>query len=210
MVIGVFFCDNKGIILTGDKSALLLSKYILEKNPNATVVTCLNSGSSIEKIAASSSAKVIRTKVGSVEVSRRMVLTNAVIGFEENGGFMFGKHNQVRDGAMTMVLVLELLAKTDKTISELIDDLPPSFTTKTKISCSRDDAQKIINKLNEEYPESDTTDGIKITFDEQNWVMVRPSGTEPIIRVYAEGSSKEKLEKLILEHVQKVKSILYR
>jgi len=204
------FCDNKGLILTGDKSALLLSKYILEKNPNATVVTCINSGSSIEKIAAISNAKVIRTKVGSVEVSRKMVLTNAVIGFEENGGFMFGKHNQVRDGAMTMALVLELLAKTDKTISELIDDLPPSFTTKTKISCSRDDAQKIINKLKEEYPESDTTDGIKITFDEQNWVMVRPSGTEPIIRVYAEGSSKEKLAKLILEHVQKVKSILDR
>jgi len=204
------FCDNKGLILTGDKSALLLSKYILEKNPNATVVTCINSGSSIEKIAAISNAKVIRTKVGSVEVSRKMVLTNAVIGFEENGGFMFGKHNPVRDGAMTMALVLELLAKTDKTISELIDDLPPSFTTKTKISCSRDDAQKIINKLIEEYPESDTTDGIKITFDEQNWVMVRPSGTEPIIRVYAEGSSKEKLAKLILEHVQKVKSILDR
>lgn len=204
------FCDNKGIILTGDKSALLLSKYILEKNPNATVVTCLNSGSSIEKIAASSNAKVIRTKVGSVEVSRKMVLTNAVLGFEENGGFMLGKHNQVRDGAMTMALVLELLAKTDKTISELIDDLPPSFTTKTKISCSRDDAQKIINKLIEEHPDSDTTDGIKITFDEQSWVMVRPSGTEPIIRVYAEGSSQEKLEKLISVHVQKIKSILDR
>ncbi|MFB3152648.1 MAG: phosphoglucosamine mutase, partial [Nitrosopumilaceae archaeon] len=157
-----------------------------------------------------SNAKVIRTKVGSVEVSRKMVLTNAVLGFEENGGFMLGKHNQVRDGAMTMVLVLELLAKTDKTISELIDDLPPSFTTKTKISCSRDDAQKIINKLIEEHPDSDTTDGIKITFDEQSWVMVRPSGTEPIIRVYAEGSSQEKLEKLISVHVQKIKSILDR
>ena len=204
------FCDNKGIILTGDKSALLLSKYILEKNPNATVVTCFNSGSSIEKIAARSNAKVVRTKVGSVEVSRKMLLTNAVIGFEENGGFMFGKHNQVRDGAMTMALVLELLVQTDKTMSELIDDLPPSFTTKTKISCSRNDAQKIINKLMEEHPDSDTTDGIKITFDEQNWVMVRPSGTEPIIRVYAEGSSKEKLQNLISEYVQKIQSILDR
>ncbi|MCH8995985.1 MAG: phosphoglucosamine mutase, partial [Thaumarchaeota archaeon] len=70
--------------------------------------------------------------------------------------------------------------------------------------------QKIINKLIEEYPDSDTTDGIKITFDEQSWVMVRPSGTEPIIRVYAEGSSQEKLEKLISVHVQKIKSILDR
>ena len=67
------FCDNNGIILTGDKSALLFSKYLLEQNLNATVVTCLNSSSSIEKIAASSNAKVVRTKVGSVEVSRKMV-----------------------------------------------------------------------------------------------------------------------------------------
>ncbi len=204
------FCDNNGVILTGDKSALLFSKYLLEKNPDSTVVTCLNSGSNIEKIAASSNAKVIRTKVGSVEVSRKMVPLNALIGFEENGGFMFGKHNQVRDGAMTMVLALDLLAKTNNTMSELIADLPPSFTTKTKITCSKEDAQKIIDKLKEEYPDSDTTDGIKITFDEQNWVMVRPSGTEPIIRVYAEGSSQEKLDKLISEHEQKIKSILDR
>ncbi len=204
------FCDNNGIILSGDKSALLFSKYILEKNPNSTVVTCLNSSSNIEKIAVISNAKVIRTKVGSVEVSRKMVPINALIGFEENGGFMFGKHNQVRDGAMTMVLALDLLANTNKTMSELIDDLPPSFTTKTKITCSKEDAQKIIQKLKEEYPDSDTTDGIKITFDEQNWVMVRPSGTEPIIRVYAEGSSKEKLDNLIFKHIQKIKSIVDR
>jgi phosphomannomutase/phosphoglucomutase len=204
------FCDNNGIILSGDKSALLFSKYILEKNPDSTVVTCLNSSSNIEKIAASSNATVIRTKVGSVEVSRKMIPINALIGFEENGGFMFGKHNQVRDGAMTMVLALDLLAKTNKTMSELIDDLPPSFTTKTKITCSKEEAQKIIDKLKERYPDSDTTDGIKITFDEQNWVMVRPSGTEPIIRVYAEGDSQEKLDNLIFEHVQNIKSILDR
>ena len=204
------FCDNNGIILTGDKSALLFTKFLLEENPNATVVTCLNSGSSIEKIASNSNAKVVRTKVGSVEVSRKMVPLNALVGFEENGGFMFGKHNQVRDGAMTMVLAMDILAKTNKTMSELVDDLPPSFTTKTKVKCSKEDAQKIIHKLKEEFPDSDTTDGIKVTFDEQNWVMIRPSGTEPIIRIYAEASSQEKLDNLISEHVQKIKSTLDR
>ena len=59
-------------------------------------------------------SKVIRTKVGSVEVSRKMVPTNALIGFEENGGFMFGKHNQVRDGCMTLALMLDLLATSGK------------------------------------------------------------------------------------------------
>ncbi len=204
------FCDNTGKILTGDKSALLFSKYILEKNPNATIVTCLNSGSSIEKIANAFNAKVIRTKVGSVEVSRKMVPLKALIGFEENGGFMYGKHNEVRDGGMTLALALDILAKTNKHMSELVELLPPSYTTKTKISCSKKEAQDIIQKLKEEFPISDTNDGIKINFDEQNWIMIRPSGTEPIVRVYAESSSQEKLDNLISEHLQKITSILGR
>jgi phosphomannomutase/phosphoglucomutase len=79
------FCDNNGKILTGDKSALVLTKHILQKTPESTVVTCLNSGSNIENITSEFNSKVIRTKVGSVEVSRKMVPTNALIGFEENG-----------------------------------------------------------------------------------------------------------------------------
>ena len=71
------------------------------------VVTCLNSGSNIEVLADKFNSKVIRTKVGSVEVSRKMVPTDALIGFEENGGFMYGKHNQVRDGCMTLALMLD-------------------------------------------------------------------------------------------------------
>ena len=204
------FCDNEGKILTGDKSALLLSKYILEENPNAHVVTCLNSGSSIEAIAKNSNSTVIRTKVGSVEVSRKMVPIKALIGFEENGGFMFGKHNEVRDGAMTLALAMDILTKTSKSMSELVSLLPPSYTTKTKISCSKDEAQKIINNLKEQHPNSDITDGIKIDFDEQNWIMIRPSGTEPIIRIYAESSSQKKLDNLISEYLQKINSILGR
>ena len=204
------FCDNTGKILTGDKSALLLSKYILEKNPNESIVTCLNSGSSIETIAKTSNANVIRTKVGSVEVSRKMVPIKALIGFEENGGFMYGKHNEVRDGAMTLALAMDILAKNNKPMSELVGLLPPSYTTKTKISCSKDEAHRIIHKLKEEFPTSDTSDGIKISFDEQNWIMIRPSGTEPIIRVYAESSSQKKLEHLVSEYLQKITSILDR
>ena len=153
---------------------------------------------------------MVRTKVGSVEVSRKMVPIDAIIGFEENGGFMYGKHNPVRDGGMTLALALDLLTRTGNTMSKMVDLLPPSFTTKTKISCSKEDAQKIITKLKEENPDSDTTDGIKTTFNTQNWIMVRPSGTEPIIRVYAEASSQEKLDNLIAEHVQKIKSMLGR
>jgi len=204
------FCDEKGEILTGDKSALLLSHFILSKNPNSTIVTCLNSGSSIEVLAQNTSSNVIRTKVGSIEVSRKMVQTGALIGFEENGGFMYGKHNQVRDGAMTLALVLDLLSFSGKTMSEETKLLPPSFTTKDKIACSKEDASKLIKTLADQNQDSDTTDGIKIIFDKKNWIMVRPSGTEPIIRIYAEADSQEKLETLMSEYLAKINSILFR
>ena len=204
------FCDSNGEILTGEKSALLLTRHILEKNPNSIVVTCLNSGSSIESIAESTNSRVIRTKIGSVEVSRKMVSMNALIGFEENGGFMYGKHNQVRDGIMTLALVLDLIALSGKTISEEIATLPPSFTTKDKISCSSDEAKKIIDILKQENANANIEDGIKISFDEKNWVMVRPSGTEPIVRIYAEAVSKEDLDNIMSDYIQKIKSILSR
>ena len=204
------FCDNFGNILTGDKSALILIQHILNQNPNSLVVTCLNSGSNTELLAEKYDSKVIRTKVGSVEVSRKMVSTNALIGFEENGGFMFGKHNQVRDGCMSLALMLDFLATSDNSLSSEISKLPLSFTTKDKLKCSSDDAVKVISSLKEEFPNSDVSDGIKITIDSKSWVMIRPSGTEPIIRIYTESENEEKLEALMIEFLQKVKSIISR
>jgi len=203
------FCDNLGNILTGDKSALILIQHILNKNPNSLVVTCLNSGLNTEVLAKKYNSKVIRTKVGSVEVSRKMISTNALIGFEENGGFMFGTHNQVRDGCMSLALMLDLLTK-GKSLSDEITSLPPSFTTKDKVSCSPENVSKLISSLKEEFPSCDTTDGIKITIDSKNWVMIRPSGTEAIVRVYAEAESKEKLDTLMSEYLNKLKSIISR
>jgi len=204
------FCDNLGNILTGDRSALILIQHILTKNPNSLVVTCLNSGTNTEVLTEKYNSKVIRTKVGSVEVSRKMLSTNALIGFEENGGFMFGKHNQVRDGCMSLALMLDLLAIADNTLSDQISKLPQSFTTKDKIQCSSQDAKQIISSLKTEFPESDLSDGIKIIIDSKNWVMIRPSGTEPIVRIYAESESQEKLEALMIKFLQKVKSIISR
>jgi len=204
------FCDNTGKLLSGDKSALLLSNYLLKKNPNSKVVTCINSGNSIDEIVTQTSSTVIRTKVGSVEVSRKMLSEDALIGFEENGGFMFGKHNHVRDGGMTLALFLELLASSNKSMSEELATLPPSFTTKDKISCKKEDVDRTVSKLSEEFPNADTTDGIKIVFDKKNWIMIRPSGTEPIIRIYAESDSEKNLEALMKEYTQKIKSFLDR
>ena len=202
------FCDQNGKILTGDSSALLLCDYLLQQYPNSQVVTCLNSGNIIEIIAKKNNSKVMRTKVGSVEVSRRMVNDDALVGYEENGGFMFGKHNHVRDGAMTLALMLDLLSKSESNLSQNIKNLPPTFTTKTKIECSLEQSKTVISELLKEFPHSNTYDGIKIQIDDNNWVMIRPSGTEPIIRIYGESNSQQNLDSLISNFVEKTKSIL--
>jgi phosphomannomutase/phosphoglucomutase len=202
------FCDNRGEILSGDKSALLLTNFILKKSPKSKVVTCLNSSSVIEAIASKTKSKVIRTKVGSVEVSRRMVPEKALVGFEENGGFMYGKHNQVRDGCMALALMLDLLAHSDKSLTEELNSIPKSFTTKDKVLCTKQQANKVITQLKKEHKNHDTTDGIKIIIDEKNWVMIRPSGTEPIARIYAESDSQQRLDGLMSKYLKKVKAIL--
>jgi phosphomannomutase/phosphoglucomutase len=139
-----------------------------------------------------------------------MVEENAIIGFEENGGFMYGKHNQVRDGSMTMAILLDLLASSKNSLSQEMDALPPSFTTKGKIECSREDFKKIVKILKTEHYKKDLTDGIKLSLDDSSWIMVRLSGTEPIARIYAESSSQSKLDEIFAKYMQKVKTALDR
>mgnify|MGYP001549575331 CR=1 FL=1 len=121
---------------------------------------------------------------------------------------MYGKHNKVRDGCMTLALMLDLLATSEKSLTEEIANLLPYFTTKDKVACSHEKVSKLISSLKEEFPDADTTDGIKITFDPKNWVMVRPSGTEPIVRIYVEAESREKLDILMSKYLAKVNSII--
>ncbi len=135
-----------------------------------------------------------------------MMQENALIGFEENGGFMYGKHNQVRDGSMTMAILIDLLANSTNSLSQEMDALPPSFTTKGKIECSKDNFKKILEILKAEPYKKDLTDGIKLFLDESSWVMVRLSGTEPIARIYAESSSQSRLDDIFAKYLQKVKT----
>ena len=104
--------------------------------------------------------------------------------------------------------MLDLLSKSEISLSKNIENLPSSYTTKTKIECSPDQSKIVISELLKEFPNSDISDGIKIQVDQDNWVMIRPSGTEPIIRIYGESNSQDNLDSLISNFVAKTKSIL--
>jgi phosphomannomutase/phosphoglucomutase len=212
------FCDEKGIIQPGDKTAAVLVKYLINwKHKGAEIICPINTTLNVQLVADEGNSNVVYTKVGSVEVSREMIKRNALIGLEENGGFMYGKLNQVRDGAMTTGLILDMLVnfslgnKSTNQFSEIMTSLKKIAQFKTKFKCpSKDVANKIVTKCIEHgSPKKiDTLDGAKIWIDDESWIMVRPSGTEPLVRMYGESISQTLLDSKVREYTRIIESLL--
>jgi len=208
------FCDEKGIAHTGDKTGALLVKYLLKSRHSGAEIICpINSTMLISSIASEENSKVLFTKVGSVEVSRQMVARNSIIGLEENGGFMYGKINEVRDGAMTTALTLEMLASstTHESLSQMLNSLPKTYQYKSKFECGTiDNANRAVERcLNYKNPiKSETIDGAKLWIDNDSWLLVRPSGTEPLLRIYAESVDKSQLYSMVEEYTSVIENAL--
>jgi len=201
-------CDERGRVLSGDASALLLADYLLSRNVGSEIVTPVNSGDAIEEVAARTGSRVVRTGVGSVTVSREMARRGALAGFEENGGFMYGPHLPVRDGCMTAALALESLALSRRPLSAAAAALPESFTAKASVRCPEGAAAPALEALARAHPGADTRDGVKVRLGPRRWAMARQSGTEPIIRIYAESDSAADLEALLAEYSREVSDAL--
>ncbi|RLE51130.1 MAG: phosphoglucosamine mutase [Candidatus Methanomethylicota archaeon] len=207
------FTDEKGVIHWGDKSGAVIEKYVLEKLGGGLIVTPVSSSKMIEDVAIAHNGKVIWTKVGSVVVSHKLKEVNGILGIEENGGVFYPPHQPVRDGAMTTALILNVMAEKGEKLSELIDELPKYYNWKDKVPCPNNLKKPVIDEvlslaMREEKMKIDTIDGVKIWIDENTWVLIRASGTEPIIRVYAEAKSEDEAIKIVENYKRKVREII--
>ncbi|HEY6536720.1 MAG TPA: phosphoglucosamine mutase [Candidatus Nitrosocosmicus sp.] len=224
------FCDENGIIHWGDKTGPLLAYYLIKVKKLLTSVVCpINSSVVISKICKEIDAKVIFTKVGSIEVTQTMNHTGSKIGFEENGGFFYGLLNNVRDGAVTTALILEMLSyyklhplnvnsisKNRKdndriTLSKLYEFIDTTFQHKSSIKLSNlNDYSNILNlcRNHGSIKKIEEIDGIKIWFDDDSWIMFRPSGTEPLLRIYAESDDKYLLDSKVREYTELIRKSL--
>jgi phosphomannomutase/phosphoglucomutase len=190
------FCDENGEIYWGDRTGSLLVDFLLHKHKTGPVVTTVSTSQLVGIVARKHRASVIWTTVGAVDVSRAMVNNSAPLGLEENGGFFYGPHIPVRDGAMTTALILDALANRKMSFSAAIHELPMFFQKKAKFDCPNERKPSVMNYLKERNKEGkiDRTDGLKIWVNDSTWILLRPSGTEPLIRVYAESDDQDKLE----------------
>jgi len=199
------FVDEKGNFVSEDVILALMAKHYVEKNGGGIVVTPVSSSKCVEDVVVEAGGKVIYTAVGSPVVAKVMMETNAVFGGEGNGGLIFPEHLLARDGGMSMAKILELMAIENKPLSELVKDIPKYHMFKTKVECR--DKKKLLEGLRSEFENANFTDGARIDF-EDGWLLIRPSGTEPIARIFAEAKNEKRAKELLEFGVEKVKKIL--
>ena len=192
--------DEKGNFVLGDKTFTLVEKQMLKENGGGTIVTTVATSQAIYDVAEEHNGEVIATAVGDLLVARKLKDTDGLFGGEENGGLIFPDFVYGRDAVMTVAKILEIVAKEKRPLSELVAELPVYYASKMKIECPDDEKEFVMQSIADEIKtttdfELDLTDGVKI-LKEDGWVIIRPSGTEPIFRCFAESDSQEKADEM--------------
>jgi phosphoglucosamine mutase len=195
----VVVVDEKGRVAQEDKILALIAAHQVKKKGDR-VVTTVDASNVVEEVVGERGGKVLRTKVGDVSVAAEVKRSGAVFGGEPSGAWIFPNFQSAPDGPLGAAKVLELLSLTGKKLSELLESLPEFYTAREKVACPNEhkvwlmrSAQK---KLEREFGKVIgvlKVDGLRLNF-EDGWILVRPSGTEPFIRVTAEAKSRARAD----------------
>ena len=200
-------CED-GSMFGEEYTLVAVADYVL-KNTKGNTVSNMSSTRALRDVTETSGAKYFASAVGEVNVVEMMKSKNAVIGGEGNGGVIYPEIHYGRDALVGIALFLTHLAKSNKSCLELRKSYPDYFISKNKIQLSAEmNVDEILNKIKKEYKNQpiNTIDGVKIEFGKQ-WVHLRKSNTEPIIRIYSESDTLENADKLANEVIEKIKNI---
>jgi phosphomannomutase len=198
--------NEKGEITSEEYTLALVVENILSKNPGKNIVINLSTSEMCVDIAKKYSSKCFRTKIGEGYVVEGILAYEAIIGGEGNGGVIYPLINTVRDSFTALALILEILAERGQTVSECINTLPKYYMKKDKQTVVGKNLNEMFSKLKSTFKDVkvDEQDGIRLDFDDNSWVHLRSSNTEPIIRLFGEAKTEERINDLF----EKVKTIL--
>ena len=203
--------DEKGTFLTPLQVFALLCLYLLEiRGERGAIVKTMTTTSMVYRLGEMFKVPVYETAVGFKYIAPIMLAENALIGGEESGGYGFRGHVPERDGILAGLYCLDMMIKTGKTLSQLIDYLyskvGPHYYQRVDVRFSESERQAIVSRIRGNFPESiagvkvvksDTTDGFHFTLADTSWLLIRFSGTEPLLRIYAEGGSPAQVGELL-------------
>jgi phosphomannomutase len=188
--------SDKGVFI-GEEYSLVLSAMYMLADKKGDVVVNVSTSMMIDEIAKRYGVKVYRTKVGEINVSEKMLEIGAVIGGEGNGGVICPLFHYGRDSLVGIALILSLMAETEKSISDLVEEVPVFFMKKEKIDIGKETFLARIDNMKECFQDYilDETDGLKFIWSDK-WIQIRPSNTEPIVRIMAEAKTQEQTDEL--------------
>lgn len=191
----VAFIDEKGMLADFDRVLAAYSGYVTGENCGGIVVTNVEASMCIDKMVETNHGRVIRTKVGDIYLSEAIKKKKAIFGGEPCGAWIHPKFHYCPDGILSSTLLLSALEEKDEQLTEFISETPRFETLRKNIPCNREAKHKIIKKVSEDFQSvfKDNTgiskvDGIRISL-EDGWILIRESGTEPMIRLTVEGES---------------------
>lgn len=206
--------DEKGRVAEPDKLLALISAHQVRKKGDI-VVTTVDASGTVDECVGVKKGNVIRTKVGDVSVAAEIRKRGAIFGGEPCGAWIFPEVHLVPDGPLAATKILELLDLTGRRLFELLDELPEHQTVRKKIACPNEKKAATMKKFKERLRRefkgiSDvlTIDGIRFSFRDGSWALVRPSGTEPYIRVTAGGEREKSVEKVAGQVTRILKSLV--
>lgn len=203
-----FVCED-GSMFGEEYTLVAVADYVLKNTPGNTVSN-LSSTRALRDVTEASGNTYSAAAVGEVNVVNKMKETSAVIGGEGNGGVIYPESHYGRDALVGIALFLTHLAKFGKSISVLRRSYPGYFISKNKITLTPEmDIDALLKKVEKKYENQpySTIDGLKIEFEKQ-WVHLRRSNTEPIIRIYSEGDSETVAANLANKIISDIKEIL--
>jgi len=193
--------NEKGEVISEEYGLAFGVENVLSKNPGRAIVINLSTSQMNADIAKKYGSECFRTKIGEPNVVKGIIDNNAIIGGEGNGGVIYPTINTVRDSFTTLSLVLELLAERKQTVSQCVATLPKYFIKKDKWSVIGKNLNKIYSKLKSKFRDAktDEQDGLRLSFSNGSWIHLRPSNTEPIIRLFGEAKDENSIEALFNE-----------
>lgn len=199
--------SEKGVPLGEEYSLALAAQFVLGKK-KGTVVVNLSTSRMIDDIARKFKSRVVRTKVGEINVVEGMKKYRAIMGGEGNGGVIYPQAHYGRDSLVGMGLILQYLAESGESISALAASLPRYYLVKRRINCPEDKKEKVLETIERKFAgeKLERGDGIKV-IRENSWAHIRPSGTEPVIRVFAEARTKKEAKGIadsVLREIEEV------
>ncbi|MEO7000514.1 MAG: phosphomannomutase/phosphoglucomutase [Ktedonobacterales bacterium] len=193
----MFLIDEQGNLLGGDMVTALVAQSLLKRNPSATILYNLICSRSVPEVIERNGGRAVRTRVGHSFIKAQMRQENAIFGGEHSGHFYFRDNWYADSGLIAFLIVLELVSQSGKPVSELVAAVDIRFRSGEVNSEVYDQSQRmaeIEHKYAEQGAQIDHLDGITIGFPAW-WANVRPSNTEPLLRLNVEGDTREEMER---------------